>query len=308
MESAQLQLSSGQVILASDLSLTLDSRTLAVGEAGSAAVKAWLLRASDAEGQTQELQEGIAHHEALKVAYFGPTSCGSSSPAAIVARLTEQCPQVVVLDEAFDVGDGAWSQTFAEVLCSEAFRDFRGAIVVCAAEVNQQLARVCSRCWDIEEGSLCQEPCLDVIENALEAAPTGLLEEVMKIEECDLANWIDRSREEDWKVTLFCHQGRLTGLICHHMIEGLAEFKVELVFVPSMYRGLGFGKRLVRWVIERAAHMPQSTCNWISLNALDSRVSFYEQFGFTDLGSSDSKRPDTTWMELKNASLIPEDV
>lgn len=317
VESAKLQVGKGQVVVASDLSLTLASRVAALGEAGSAAVTDWLLGAAvaNAESEGQEPPSGMLRHEGLNVVCFGPGRPGSSCAVAMAALLADERPQVVVLDEAREAGDAAWKQTYEEVLQSEALRAYRGAVVVCAAEETRHLAQVCSECWTLAEGVLSQEPCLEVILDALEevdASSEALMKKALEIESCHLAYWIDRSRDEGWQVTLFGKGGpdgnqELAGFLCHHMIKQLAEFKVEFVFVPDWLRGGGYGKRLVRWVIDRAAHMPKSACSWISLSAVDERVSFYEQFGFVDLDSSESKSEDQTWMELENRSLVPED-
>lgn len=312
--SAQLHVGKGQVVTASDLSLTLESRIAAVGEAGSAVVTAWLLGAAGAEGEGQEPPSGMLRHGGLTVACFGPGRLGSSSAVAMATLLAEQRPQVVVLDEAREAGDAAWKQTYAEVLHSEALRAYRGAVVVCTAEEPRHLAQVCSECWTVAGGVLCQEPCLELIEDALDAgaAAEGLMKKALEIQSCHLAYWIDRSRKEGWTVTLFGKRGpdgsqELAGFLCHHLIERLGEFKVEFVFVPDWLRGGGYGKRLVRWVIDRAAHLPKSACGWISLSAVDERVPFYEQFGFMDLDSCQSKSEGQTWMELENISLVPED-
>jgi hypothetical protein len=285
-------------------------------------VQQWLLAEAEAAS-------GVRRHADLSVAYFGPdclaaAEAGDSAVAVLAAALAEQRPHVVVLDEAWEKSSSSsWGHGFSEVLSSDALRSFRGAVVVCAPEESQDFMQPCSECWTATaKDGLHQAPCLRIIEDALansagsdaaEAAEAdALLEQALSIQSCHLAYWIDKGRYEGCNITLFAEAGkdgeqqRLVGFLCHRLIESTGEFKVEFIFVPEWLRGSGYGKRVMHWVIGKGARLPQSECRWITLSAVDERVPFYEQFGFIDMGSDESKEEEQTWMELRNISRISE--
>lgn len=262
----------------------------------------------------------VSRHSDLSVLCLGPKELsvqnGSNYHEAAVAAVIQCRPHILVLDEALELGDAAWKQAFDQFIGSEELRSFRGAVVVCAATETSCLRRLCLEHWVITGGCVRQQPCLEVIENALDtdAGAEHLLKEALAIDYCDLSYWIGRARERDWAMTAFfasgCSDGPalLRGLIFHHMIECRAEFHVRFIFVPKPYRGCGLGGRLVRWVIDAAAQMPQSLCRWISLDAADDDlVDWYEKFGFTDMscGHTDGDYGQT-WMEMKNVSLVSD--
>merc|ERR1712070_627114 len=82
-----------------------------------------------------------------------------------------------------------------------------------------------------------------------------------------------------------------------------AEFHIHRLAVVQGHRGRGLGQILMQCALAKAASLPQSKCRWITLSALNSAVSFYEHFGFVDLGCGDPLAEDgQTWMELQNTS------
>jgi len=166
--------------------------------------------------------------------------------------------------------------------------------------------------WIAESDEIRQRPCLRVVEDALSLGDEMLREDVAKIDYCDLFYWIERAQQNHWKVTRFdaggCESrdpGTLRGLIFHHMFEASAEFHVRFIFVPQECRRKGIGAHLVRWVIDKAARMPQTECKWVSLSAADDElVPWYEGFGFFDMTCGHNEGDlGQTWMEKPNVSI-----
>lgn len=123
---------------------------------------------------------------------------------------------------------------------------------------------------------------------------------------------IEKAHELGWKTTLlsevlFDGTSRLRGYICYELFPPpRAEFHIHRIAMHEGHRGRGLGQKLMRWALDKAAHMPASKCKWISLGALESAVPFYEKLGFFDMGCSEVD-DEQTWMELKNVSLVPDD-
>lgn len=95
-----------------------------------------------------------------------------------------------------------------------------------------------------------------------------------------------------------------------------ADLRIERVGVVENVRGQGYGDRLMEGALEYAKNIPQDLCKWVSLEAFDYVVPYYERLGFTDmsclLGDSEEdeeKEEDgkvrLTLMEMKNISRIP---
>merc|ERR1712072_879884 len=100
----------------------------------------------------------------------------------------------------------------------------------------------------------------------------------------------------------------LRGYLCHELrYPASTDFHIHRLAVVPGQRGRGCGQWLMWWVLAKAAALPQSKCQWVTLSALDSAATFYEQFGFMDMGCGDpGAEADQTWMELKNVSLVAE--
>lgn len=295
---------------ASGLRLCLSSRVAAIGEGGCAAIA--LL-----SSEVVPLSGNVSSHEALKVARLGPQSlaparqAGSSYLDAIEAAMQDR-PQVVVLEEALAQQDRDWTIAFRSILCSEALKAFRGAVVVSVADETHDLGGLCLESWVAVGAQLQSEPYLEFIGNALEGGDRAqeLMAEALAIEYCHLKGWIDQAEEKGQQVTLLSSLGEdgrrsLHGFLCHHMIESKAEFHIRFVFVPKEHRRKGLGARMVQWAIAKANRLPQAECRWISLIAADgSLVPWYEKFGFCDMSYSCNEE-DEVWMELRNNTLGP---
>mmetsp|Transcript_36999 Transcript_36999/g.73221 ORF Transcript_36999/g.73221 Transcript_36999/m.73221 type:complete len:198 (+) Transcript_36999:102-695(+) len=157
---AALPISGNASVVSAIMKLTLNSRVAAAGDAGHALTELLLGRLELAQGE-------VFRNEGLVVAHLGPHLSGGCTlvpprvawEAAVDAALARQ-PQVVVLDEARGSGNEAWAHTFNQLLCSEALRTFRGAVVVRTEVQTPAVQRACAEYWALEGQRLRQ---LDLI-------------------------------------------------------------------------------------------------------------------------------------------------
>lgn len=301
------------IVPAHGLSLSLESRVIAVGIAGQVAVRLLV-------HQQNEESEQLSRHKGLTVLQIQPSEISAEAAAevgyykAVLALVAQKRPHVLVVDEALHLENASWREAFLNLVTSEEFRRFRGAIVFCCDAESVNLHQLCSERWVLANTVVRQQPCFDVTLDMLTCSRDQLFDEIEKIDYCDLRYWIDRAESEGWTVTRFGATGclnepcSLRGLIFHNMVPGYAEFNVRFIFVPKAHRCRGLGGQLVQWVIEKARQMPPSECRWISLEAADDElVAWYEKFGFTDMscGHTDGDYGQTR-MEMQNVSLVPE--
>lgn len=283
------------------LSLCLRSRVAAIGAAGRAAVELLLCDVQC----TAELQR----HSGLKIVQLGPDCLRSGLEDALQTH-----PQVIVLDEALGCAHRDWDEAFVALLCSKGLRSFGGAVIVCVADETRALAPTITESWIATGRCLRQEAYLEVVQHDFSMGGNWqackLLHEAFEIQ--TLKYWIDDAKEKRQQVSLFfssCEasdEKRLRGFVCHHMKPKQAEFHVRFIFVPADHRGSGFGRRLVQWIIASASRMPQSTCNWISLDAAyEALVPWYETFGFTDM-TCGADEYGQIWMERRNVSVVED--
>jgi len=300
-----------KTLRASDLTVALESRIAALGEAGRTVAALLLDEQLPASG-------AVWRHPALKVALLGPRLAGpSGSPgehAAAVSAVLKARPQVVVLEEAPGQAGGAWAKAFGALLRSDALRSFKGAVVVCALEETFALRAACSERWALVDGALRQEPLhgrgLEVIEDALgtglgprpgpdvaagsrrrarrpgRSEEGALLEEARSLSEfCFEEDLPRQASAESWTVTLLVEAadggGSLRASLCHRWLPPpRAELRVERLAVPPKHRGHGYAKELMRWLFSEAARMPRSECERITCSAFEHVVPFYRSLGF----------------------------
>lgn len=312
--------SEGRVSRSSGISLTLESRILA--SAGARLVVQMLLGEELDLGATsvpkymQLTGSKISRHSGLRVVHLGPHLLPHGAEEELLAAAAaelQQGPQVVVIDEAGAEGaEGAvaWPRVFEKLLVEA--RSFSGAVVVSLSEsasasaLDSASARFCSERWLCDAGWLLQEPLaeLQISENALcsdeEVAHLSSVSELSK--KVFDEDSVTKAREKGWSLTLLLTEERLCGFMCH-MQTGTERHIARLAVVEES-RGQGYGKRLMHWLLQRAAMSTE--CRWISLSSLDSAMQFYEQFGFTDMTSDDHTADGhfQTWMELQNLPCV----
>lgn len=154
LDGAQLDVN-GEVLEVSDIvRLTLGSRVCAHCQAGHALTGLLLGHGELARGRA-------FRNEGLAVVHLGPhllRGCGGGAAraagavgryGAAVAAALEGRPHVVVLDEARESGDKAWAHAFRQLLCGEALRSFRGAVVVRAEVETPAVQRACAEHWAV---------------------------------------------------------------------------------------------------------------------------------------------------------------
>eukprot|EP00928_Gymnodinium_smaydae_P084040 TRINITY_DN6727_c0_g1_i2.p1 TRINITY_DN6727_c0_g1~~TRINITY_DN6727_c0_g1_i2.p1 ORF type:complete len:568 (+),score=105.36 TRINITY_DN6727_c0_g1_i2:208-1911(+) len=137
---------------ACDLQLTLESRVAVVGGEGLCRAIAALLEGACGEEKENEQQDGrrdgLLRQAGLHAVVLGPRAgSGGADVAAEVAEALRSRPQVVVLDEAYELGNGAWTRTFNDIVNSQAFMSFQGAIVVFVRRQTKLLATLCPETW-----------------------------------------------------------------------------------------------------------------------------------------------------------------
>merc|ERR1712190_296418 len=78
--------------------------------------------------------------------------------------------------------------------------------------------------------------------------------------------------------------GELLGLIIYKFWgPPLRTLSVARVAVPQKYRMQGYGRQLMRWVVDKAKQKPRSECTNISLCAMPEAIPFYERLRFTPI-------------------------
>lgn len=294
-----------------DVSLCLESRLLAVGDAGRLLVEVLL--------QEQELSSGKAiRHEQLVALRLGPELAGldagpSEHKRAVLKALQASKPHVIVLDEAAGLGVRGWSCAFRELARSDAVRSYKGAVIVCSAKESFALRGVCDERWSAARGQMRQSPCggdgLEIIEDALVVpVPSGkaakkrgardaaeyaqaLLAEARELSEAEFEeDVVDVCQEEGWTLTLLVDTAtdganRLKGYLCYKTRSApCADLHVSRVCTPRRLRGKGHGVLLMQWAMEKAQQLPDETCRSVSLAALDTVVPFYTKLGFVARG------------------------
>jgi ribosomal protein S18 acetylase RimI-like enzyme len=319
----------------SGLQLTLSSRVAAVGKAGLASIDLLC-------GHRQLVTGSIVRHDHLVVAHLGPGLLevpGSVDDYLSAANTAlDQCPHVVILDEGRAANNEAWNLAYSILIGSEAMLSFRGALVICVAEETDLVRSICSHRWIGAGEWLWQddvkEHCdLETLEDVLNMPDQTVLDEPFMQELRDLA-WqdfkediIEDAKKKGWSLTVLtrpgprailqdgsqaicetCNDRELAGFM-FYVIRG-TSFHIARLAVAQQFRKAGYGRRLMRWALEKAAEMPRSQVAWIACSALDTAVPFYENFGFMDMTADavDEEGHFQTWMEMKNISNVCEDV
>lgn len=192
----------------SGLKLTLESRVAAVGcRIGRSAAELLL-------GSRQLLIGRCFRHDGLVAVHLGPhllDDVGQTPEQYLVAAAValEQRPHVVVLDEALDAANEAWSQAFRRLLCCEAMRRFQGAVVVCVAEETPVVRQICQYRWTGAGEWIWQEDITDNSFEFLEDALNKPIDEALMKEVRELGTQepfsediVEVAKAKGWTLTL----------------------------------------------------------------------------------------------------------
>lgn len=243
-----------------ELDLTLQSRVVAVGDAGHALASLLLGNA--------EPKSGLARrHEQLKVCRLGP----HLEPGALDDALRGQ-PHVVILEEG-PVGD-PWRGTFAALVAGQAVRHFEGAVVVIISEEEDQLPRdLCSSRCTVHKGQFrCDHisTSAHVVSDLCEAAAADvsyepLLKDVSLLSKEFFADFGDEDpaavREEaaarSWTVMALAASDpsgdrQLLGFATYSLEPTLGGIYLARVAVPEHLRNRGYASQLVRASVAEA--------------------------------------------------------
>ncbi|CAK0845498.1 unnamed protein product [Prorocentrum cordatum] len=242
------------------LDVTLQSRAVAVGDAGRALTSLLLGHA--------EPKSGLARrHEQLKVCRLGP----DMEPGALDDALRGQ-PHVVVLEEG--PSDDPWRGTFAALVAGQAVRHFEGAVVVIISEEMDQLPRgLCSCRCTVHKGQLRWDhisTSAHVVSDLCEAAAADasyepLLKDVSRLSKEFFADFGDEDpaavRKEAaarcWTVLALAASdpsgGRqLLGFATYSLEPTLGGIYLARVAVPEHLRNRGYASQLVRALVAEA--------------------------------------------------------
>jgi hypothetical protein len=329
----------------SGLKLTLESRTVATGPVVAGAITELLLGSRQFVTGTASQHDYLnVAHIGPQLIDKSEQSVDQYMDAVSVAL--EKKPHVVILDAAVESGNQAWSEVFNSMLDSQAMQEFRGAIVICTSVETPMIRRICSHRWTgigkwVWEEEIDADQGLEFLEDVLnmpDVLNEPLLKEVSNLawKEPFVEDIIEKAKEKGWSMTLLITSSSLAphkeclqtpdmpskkdqtgsqndsrdlaGFICYK-IRPETSFDILRVAVVEKSRSAGYGRKLMRWALEKASGMPRSEIPWIALSALDEVIPFYERFGFWDMtcNNFDDDEQFQTLMEMENISCISEE-
>jgi len=345
-DKATVTVDNGSSWAVSSISVCLESRIAAVGE-GARAVSELMLgtRQLNVGAATSHPALVVAH---LGPHLAGRTADADQHISAVATALQQQ-PHAVILDEALPHGGAGWARAFQQIVRDPALSSFKGAVVVvCGCEATFAVRRICSEQWVGACDKVMQQDTagqrLQIVENAVKATSSdaegqtagkkprgkkqtnsaGDYNEALVGETRTLSEYlfeedvVSLARKKGWTVALLTEDandgcGTLRGYLCYRYVATTAgrELHIERLATPRQFRGRGFARVLMKWILGEAARMPRSDCTQITCSAFEGVVKFYELFGFA---VNPDRRPvikddedPQTFMELCNASLVLEE-
>merc|ERR1712048_468462 len=198
-------------------------------------------------------------------------------------------------------------------------RAFRGALVVCVSEETLATKALCPERWAGQNGLILQQDrsCgdLKIIEDVT-AMPGGVYDRLLSqirdfSAQCFSEDCIAIAEKRGWCVSVLVEQKDkehigLSAFICYRFLPARRQLCIYRLAVQPECRSRGRGGQLMRWMLEKAHHMPKAQCAWIGLSAVKSAIPFYERFGYVDLTCDDPDDPgkNQTWMEKPNDSIV----
>lgn len=320
-----------------DLELTLESRVAVAGDRLCRSTIDLLLG-------TRKLVTGeLSRQYGLLVCHLGPHLMKNLEQDSVelylqvAAAALEQRPHVLILDEAQLTGSEVWSQAFHQLLHHQSLHEFRGAVVICAAEETQGIRRICQQRWTgagewLWQESMEEDECLEFSEDVLSKAGEESYVEEQFVQEIRsqnpfLEDTVKVAQDGGWTLTVLttlesdhaevdeasaltnstkCKR-RLAGFICYTFASP-GYCKIKRIAVVKLLRKGGYGRRLLRFALDKASQRPHSEVAWVALSAMDAAVPWYERFGFIDMTADDLEASEhrETEMELPNISTVCE--
>jgi len=286
------------------VSLTLESRVVAIGHAGRALADVLL-------GLQMPISESVRRHEDLTVLHVGPHLVDSNG---IVAAL-EARPHVLVLTDAGD--DGEWGKIFQEVLYSQELRSFRGALVLCVSQEDQDRIPegLCSTRWVASNGTLHAESVSirgNIIDDLCEKAKVDPSYNPLLAQVSELAASHFGNADEGWTVVALTTANssgghELVGYMSYNAEPALDALCLQRLAVLPKYRRCGYASQLVQWMIERTK---TSGFDSLSVHAVPKLQTINTALGFSYIDPADETRPDeektSAWMMFCHPSKTEE--
>lgn len=313
LEDEVVEVRSGQCKV-SGISLTLESRVVAVGQAGLAAANVLLGLQKPSSGSSRK-------HDQLEVVHLGPHLADCDD----IAGLLEAKPQVVVLSDDVADSQSNWAVRFRDIVRSTQVAMFQGALVICVEHEARLPHELCATRWFAEAGVIRAEqvgPELTIVIDDLcskaeaDASYRYLLPEVSELAamcfddtgEGDRKDIVTVALQHGWKVvaltvpdpTGVCSKGLLAGYLTYNIEAKLDGLCLQRVAISTKFRRRGFANQLVRWTVERAQ---TERCGSILVHAVPALQTINKALGFTYMDPADAIVPDaekqSAWMEME---------
>eukprot|EP00746_Dinoflagellata_sp_MGD_P107392 gnl/MRDRNA2_/MRDRNA2_45369_c0_seq1.p1 gnl/MRDRNA2_/MRDRNA2_45369_c0~~gnl/MRDRNA2_/MRDRNA2_45369_c0_seq1.p1 ORF type:complete len:369 (+),score=79.84 gnl/MRDRNA2_/MRDRNA2_45369_c0_seq1:97-1203(+) len=320
-----------------NVTVNLQSRVFAVGDAGRA-VAALLL------GKQQPVSGEVKRPYDLTIAHLTPQNAFSTAEdhAAFIADELAKRPQVIVIDEGIAQGGETWAAAFSEILQGTEIQSFKGAVIICCSR-EEHIAQVCCNTRWVATGSLLRPECVcqgvkfhdDLYAGDPDVSMLPLLRDVeeLHVEAFNPAPCVPRlpirAEESGWTVAAFTalkiashsagsgsdsnseessdadsnenNKDKLLGYLAYLAFPGLGELHIARLAVPNALRRQGYGTQLIRWACDKASALG---LNSVWLYATPDVEPFYERVGFFNMGFKDDDDPDEidedrySWMML----------
>jgi ribosomal protein S18 acetylase RimI-like enzyme len=326
----------GKLCEVANLTVNLQSRIFAVGDAGQAVAASLLGK--------QELVSGeVLRPYDLTIAHLTPQNAADSADdhAAFIASQLAKRPQVIVIDEGAAMGCESWSAAFSQILRSNEISAFQGGIIICCSSEEHVAQLSCKTRW-VATGSLLRSEQVchgakyldDLYAADQDASMLAVLQDVehLHVEAFNPAPCVPplpaRAQESGWTVTAFTalktssesdsdrsgivdsdtasdsndsDKVKLLGYLAYLAFPGLGELHIARLAVPKGLRRNGYGTQMIRWACEQASSLGLTS---VWLYATPDVEPFYERIGFINMGFKDDFDPEEideerySWMML----------
>jgi GNAT superfamily N-acetyltransferase len=154
-----------------DVTVSLQSRICAVGEAGRAVAALLLGEAEPISGEVS------TRHASLSVAHLHPQNSFETAREydAFIADAVAKRPHVVVVEEDVANAGQAWANAFRQIT-REDMSTFQGAIVICCSDANSLAQLYCSTRWmaigsRLQQEDISQVHCADIMMDGQKEEP-----------------------------------------------------------------------------------------------------------------------------------------
>ncbi|CAD7955661.1 unnamed protein product [Amoebophrya sp. A25] len=101
------------------------------------------------------------------------------------------------------------------------------------------------------------------------------------------------SKKGGYRLTLMADEaGDLCSFIMYKTNPSEKCLSIAHVAVPSTKRRLGYGRRIMRWLIQYAKKQPRSQIAFLALSSMPGSIKFHQSLGFKKSGNKLTKKED----------------